>query len=155
MRKVRESLGAVKAASTLRGDTLAVMRRRALIAAALALASTPAFAAGKTEKKKGGGATYIQIKPISATVMRPGGRRGILTVECGLDIPDERLRAVAEVSQPRLRAAFGQLIRTYAAGLRLGSAPDADYLAREMQRETDAILGRKGARLLVGTMLIN
>lgn len=131
------------------------MIRRAVLAAVLALAAAPALASEKAEKKKGGGLTFIQVKPITVTILRRDGRRGVLTVECGVDVPDDRLRERADVSQPRLRAAFAQLIQVYAAGLPNGAPPDADYLAREMQRETDRLLGRKGARLLVGTILVN
>lgn len=131
------------------------MDRRALLAAALAAVAAPAAARGATEKKKGGGLTFIQITSITATILRRTGRRGVLTMECGLDVPDDRLRARAEASQPRLRAAYAQLIRTYAAGLPTGAPPDADYLVRELQRETDRVLGRKGARFLIGTILVN
>jgi hypothetical protein len=44
---------------------------------------------------------------------------------------------------------------TYAGSLGPGSAPNADYLSRELQRQTDLVLGRPGARLLLGTILVN
>ena len=33
--------------------------------------------------------------------------------------------------------------------------PDADYISRELQRITDVMLGKKGAKLLLGTILVN
>lgn len=131
-------------------------RRRTLLAAAvLAAAPAAALAASKREKKAVGGLTFVQLPAVTSTVRTPNGRRGVLTVEVGLDISDARLRARAEASQPRLRAAFAQLLQTYATGLPPGSPPSADTLGREMQRETDRVLGQKGARLLLGTVMVN
>jgi hypothetical protein len=129
----------------------------ALIAAApLALAPFGVLAATQTdEKKKGGGISYIQFRTLTATVFRPDGRRGVLTVEAGVDVPDAGLRARADISQPRLRAAYVQFLETYAGGLPPGSPPDADYIARELQAQTNLVLNRPGARLLLGTILIN
>jgi len=138
---------------------MAAMNRRDLFAAfaAFTLAPATAFASGekKTEKKKGGGSSYIQIPSLTATTIRPNGRRGVLTVETGIDVPDGGLRNRADLNLPRLRAAYVQVVQTYAAGLSPNTAPNADFLARELQRETDNVLGRKGARLLLGAILVN
>lgn len=145
-------------ASTLLAQNGA-MHRRSLIAAFLAgpalAAAGSARAGAPTEKKKGGGLTFIQIPALTATIMRTPGRRGVLTVETGLDVADNNLRERAEASQPRLRAAYLQSLQTYAGGLTVGTAPNADYLARELQRQTDRVLGRAGAKLLLGTILIS
>ena len=132
------------------------MLRRTIIAALCCSLATPAFAsAPKEEKKKGGGASFIQIPTMTATIVRRDGRRGVLTVETGVDVPDNGLRARAEASQPRLRAAYTQVLQVYAAGMSPGSVPNADYLSRELQRQTDLVLGKRGAKLLLGTILMN
>ena len=131
------------------------MDRRLALAAALALLPTVAAASGGEEKKKGGGVQFLQIKAILATIVRRDGSRGVVTVECGLDVPDEKLRTFADQSQPRLRAAFAGFIQAYAGGLPAAGVPDADYIARELQRLTDATLHKKGAKLLLGTILVN
>jgi hypothetical protein len=131
-------------------------RRLALAAAALALVPAAASASsGGGEKKKGGGLTYLQIKSVMASVMRRDGRRGVMTVECGCDIHDDKLRATAEASIPRLRSGYASFIQAYALGLPSGGCPNADYISREMQRITDEVLHKKGAKLLLGTILIN
>jgi len=107
------------------------------------------------KRKKGGGASFIQIDTITATVMRMNGRRGTMTVETGVDVPDATLHARAEASTPRLMAAFSDTVRTYAAGLPAGAVPNADYLSRELQRQADAVLGKPGAKLLLGTIIVN
>lgn len=130
------------------------MDRRLALAAALALLPV-AGAASANEKKKGGGVSYTLIKSITATILRRDGSRGVITIECGVDIVDDALRNQAQISIPRLRAAFAEFVQTYAGSLPRAAVPDADYLAREMQRLTDKVLGRKGAKFLIGTILVN
>jgi hypothetical protein len=128
--------------------------RLLLVILAALLAASPAAAAGGG-KKKGGGATYLQLKPLAAVVTRPGGRRGIMTVETGVDVPDPALHARAAASLPRLRAAYMAAIQSHAHGMPPGAAPHADRLAAQLQRETDKVLGRPGAQVLLGTILVN
>jgi len=130
------------------------MNRRGLIIAALALAALPALARAD-ERKKGGGASFIQMDTLAATIVRADGRRGVMTVEVGVDVQDPGLHTRATQSIPLLRAAYGEVLRTYAAGLQPGVLPDADYLSRELQRQTDMALGRPGAVLMLGTILVN
>lgn len=131
------------------------MDRRLAIAAALSLLPAVALARSGEEKKKGGGAGFVQIKSIAATIVRRNGTRGVITVECGVDTPNDSLRQRVSASEPRLRAAYAGFIQTYAGGLPQAAVPDADYLARELQRLTDQVLGQKGAKFLLGTILIN
>ncbi|HEX7884838.1 MAG TPA: Tat pathway signal protein [Phenylobacterium sp.] len=130
------------------------MDRRLFIALALAALPTVAYAEGG-EKKKSGGGSYLPIQSLLGTMVRASGRRGVLSVDCGLDVPDAALRQRAEQSQPRLRAAYVQTIQSYAAGLGPGALPNADYIGQTLQRQTDAILGRPGARLLLGAIIVN
>lgn len=133
------------------------MNRRGLLAllALAAAAPLPALADEDGKKKKVGGVTYIPIDTLTGATTKPDGRRGVMTVECGLDVPDGGLRARANSVLPRLRAAYVQTVMTYAAGLPPGAAPNADFLAMSLQRETDGVLGRAGARVLLGAMLVN
>jgi hypothetical protein len=131
------------------------MNRRLLLAAGLALAPFAARAADPNQRKKGGGDSFIEIDTLTATIMRANGQRGVMTVEVGVDVPDAGLRGRAQASMPLLRSAYDEIVRTYAAGLPPGSVPNADYLSRELQRQTDMVLGRPGGHLLLGTILVN
>ena len=134
----------------------AAMHRRRLALTLASLAFAPALArAGDERKKKGGGASYIQLDTLMATVTRLDGRRGVMTVESGVDVADAALHARAAQSTPLLHANFAEVVRIYAAGLPPGAPPNADYLASALQRQTDITLGRPGARLLLGAILIN
>ena len=133
----------------------AVLRRPpplALFAFAAVLAAAPAASAGEGGKPK---TTFVEIRPLSSTLIKPGGRRGVLTVELGLDVPDPALERRAEQSVPLLRDAYVRILGAYALGLSPGATPSADYLSLSLQRETDRVLGRKGARVLLGAGLVN
>lgn len=132
------------------------MRRR-LFLAVLALAATPGVlhAADDDKKKKAGGPDYIGIDTLTGTTNKANGRRGVLTVECGLNVPNGDLREKAKELLPVLRAAYVQTVIVYAAGLPFDAVPNADYLEMTMQRQTDEILGQPGARFLVGAILVN
>jgi len=133
------------------------MRRRDLLVLGLlplALAGGRA-AAAEGEKKKAGGASYLPIHTLTGAIHKSGGRRGVLTVDCGIDVPDGGLRERAQSLEPRLRAAYAQTVMIYAAGLPPGALPNADFLGMALQRDTDQTLGRPGARLLLGAIVVN
>lgn len=131
-----------------------MLRRTFLVLAFLAPASA-ALAEDPDEKKRGGGLSFMQLPTLTATCMRRNHTRGVITVEVGLDIKDSRLRELAELSQPRLRASFNTFLSSYVAGLPPGSPVDADYLSGQFQRRTDQVLGKPGAKLLIGSILMN
>jgi hypothetical protein len=135
------------------------MRRRDLlgpIGLAIALPVTlAASGALAEEKKKTGGEDYLPLNTLTGTTTKSNGRRGVLTVDCGLSVPDAKLRTFADQSIPRLRAAYLQVVLTYAAGLPPGSPPNPDFIGQSLQRQTDLILGRPGARILLGAVVSN
>ncbi len=132
-----------------------VMFRRPLSCMLIALALTASPAAHAEGKGKQAKQPYLQLDTIAASVMRPSGRHGVLTVEVGLDASDPKLRDRLELYQPMLRSAYVSAIQPYALGIPPGAPPNADYIASVLQRETDRVLGQSGARVLVGSILIN
>ena len=125
-----------------------------LVLAATALATaSPAAASGA--KKKGGGQSFLQLPPSAVAVVRPDGGRGVLVIETGLDVKDPSLHARADALTPRLRDAYVAALQAQANGLAPGSPPHADRLAGILQRETDRVLGKPGARLLLGSIILN
>jgi hypothetical protein len=132
------------------------MLRRHLTLALIVLAlAGPALAAEKTEKKKGGGESFIQLPTLTATVLRNDGGRGVMTVEVGIDVPDAGLRKRAQSSIPLLRDAFVREMLTYAPSVSSGHVPNPDIISTQLQRATDQTLGRPGAKVLLGTVLVN
>ena len=130
------------------------MKRRALLG--LAVVAT-AVASTSARASSGGAApsadTYVRLPVITASILQANGRRGVLTIETGVDVPDAALRTRAEQSAPRLRAAYNTAAQRFANGLRPGVVPDIDQLSAALQAATNATLGRPGARLLLGTVM--
>ena len=127
-------------------------RALALLFVAFVLASAASAAEGKGKQAK---QPYLQLPTIAMSITRPSGRHGVLTVEVGLDTADPALRDKLELYQPLLRSAYVAALQPYALGLSPGAPPNADYIAMSLQHETDRVLGRRDARLLVGSILIN
>jgi ABC-type sugar transport system substrate-binding protein len=130
------------------------MTRLLTVLLAALLAASPA-AASSPEKKKGGGSTFVALPPTAANVVQPSGRMGIVTVETSLDVHDPELHARAQASTPRLRAAYAAALQSHVRGLGAGAAPNADRLSGELQRATDRVLGKPGAKLLLGSIILN
>jgi photosystem II stability/assembly factor-like uncharacterized protein len=108
---------------------------------------------GKKEEKAP--VTYFALQPLTAVALRRDGRRGVLTLEAGIEAKDPKLMERAQQSMPRLRAAFAQVLMTYTAGMRRGDPPDVDHLGREMQKAADKVLGKPGSKVLLGSALLN
>ncbi|ADK99551.1 hypothetical protein MMB232_00185 [Brevundimonas subvibrioides] len=128
------------------------MNRRALLAAPLALAATPALASGG-----GGGSstsTFFRYPTVTANTFTSDGRRGVMTVETGVDIADPALLLRAQQSAPRVRAVFNILVQREAATLLPGQPPNVDRLSRQFQSAMNIILRQRGARLLIGTVMV-
>jgi flagellar basal body-associated protein FliL len=137
-----------------------VMRRALTLSvlsllAAASLAVPPALASGNEAKKAEAPSTYFALQPLTATAIRRDGRRGVMIVEAGVEAPDPKLMERARQSEPRLRAAFAQVLMTYTAGLPRGAAPNLDYLGGQMQDAADKVLGRKGSKVLLGSAMVN
>ena len=122
--------------------------------AAASLAAPPALASSGKEEKAAP-ATYFALQPLTATAIRRDGRKGVMTLEAGVQAMDPALMERAQQSEPRLRAAFAQVLMTYTAGLPRGSAPDLTYLGGKMQDAADKVLGRKGSKVLLGSAMVN
>ena len=129
--------------------------RRVAAAAALLAALLVASPAAAGERKKGGGLSFEPFSTLAATVMRPDGRRGVITAEAGVDVPDAALKAKVDLLRPRLRDAYISVLNAFAAATPPGGVPDVDLLADRMQAVTDRIVGRPGAKLLIGAVIVN
>ncbi|ATC23244.1 hypothetical protein EIB18_01175 [Caulobacter vibrioides] len=138
----------------MRRDRLLSLALLAVLSTAPLLAPTPALAGkGKDDKKEQ--VTYFALAPINAVILRRDGRRGVMTVETGLEIKDAKLMERAQASTPRLRAAFAQTLMVYAAGLRGGAPPDIDHMGRELQKTADQVLGKPGSKVLLTSAMVN
>jgi hypothetical protein len=132
------------------------MRRRTLVALLLLGAPVLGAAADRERERKSGGSSYVYVQALRGAMVKDTGRRRVLSVECGVDVPDDvEFRKRVEASVPRLRSAYASTVQAYAANLTPGSLPDTEFLARTLQADTDRVMGRKGARFLIGAVQVN
>lgn len=136
------------------------MERRALLGLAPALAALAATVAASPAAASGGGgggssgSTYLALPTVTGNARRPGGALGVMTVEVGVDTPDAALRTRVAQSAPRLRAAYARVVQQHASALLPGTAPDIERLVAALQGATNTVMGRAGARLLIGTVMV-
>ena len=134
------------------------MERRALLGLAPALVGLATAAATPAAASSGGGggaqASYLGLPTVTGNVRRPGGALGVMTVEVGVDTPDAALRTRVAQSAPRLRAAYARVVQQHAAALLPGAPPDIERLVTALQTATNTVMGRAGARLLIGTVMV-
>lgn len=132
------------------------MNRRALISAIAGMSALPAAAlAAGAKRSSGGSGTTLTFPTLTATLLRPDGRRGVLTVEVVIDAPDEAIRTRADLSRPLLRDAWATALIRFGGAMRPGTAPDVDALARDLQTAADRVIGKPGARVLLGSVIVN
>lgn len=134
-----------------------MIRRQFLISAAFtATGSLIAPAAFASEpKKKGGGEGYTQFKTINVFTAASRRRHGTMSVDMGLYSEDPKLVEQIKLFQPRLQDAYLTRLQAYAGTLNPNSPVDTDFIASQLQGATDSVLGRKGAKVLLGTIILN
>jgi flagellar basal body-associated protein FliL len=141
---------------------LAAMLRAPLLALALAaLAGMPAHAneggdkAKKPEHKTTQSKSYIMVDPIYTTIVADNQAKGMLMVGAGLDIPDDKLREMANRSMPVLRDAYIRNLMAFTANVvRTDAQPDVGMIADRLQAVTDRALKKKGAKVLLAQVAI-
>jgi hypothetical protein len=130
-------------------------RRRFLL---VALAGALAPALGRASERKGDKEKSVEpridLPTLSATVIRPNGRRGVLTVQATLLAEEPAVAKKAALSRPRLMNAYVAALQIWAARQVPGAAPNVDLLTQVLQAETDRVVG-KGARFLLGGVMVN
>ena len=132
-------------------------RRIGLLLVTVSLTLSGVAVAG--EKKAQSHATsplpYLRCPSLTANVVRANGHMGVVTIEAGLDIPDEKLRTKAMQYLPRLRDGYNRALAGISPSTPRGGTPDLDRISLAMQQVTDRILGQPGARFLVGSVIVN
>lgn len=135
-----------------------MLARRAFIALAFAAFVSPAAAQPAEDRGNARSLTaavsYVVLPTLSAGVVSRFRGAGTLVVDVGLDIPDARLRARAQILAPRMRDALRTALSTYAnTYYRANTAPDPAMMARLLQQAVDRTLGGPGARLLLSNVI--
>ena len=130
---------------------LAVIVLQGLAPSSFALAEDKA----KTPEHAGSSQSFLHVPGLTSNLPSNGGRPAVVTLEAGLDVPDPVLRKRAEQSIPRLRDAYRRMLQTVLATTPPGGQPDLDRVSSALQTATDKVLGKPGARFLIGTVVVN
>jgi hypothetical protein len=145
---------------------MTTMRHRCVLSAlCLGLAfAGPAQAAGGAAKSGDVGRTaqrltsaesYVPLPTIVIGVRVSGGGLGVMSVDLGLDVPDQKFRQQASATMPRLRDAMRAAASDYAlVAYRAGSPPDPERIAMMLQTAVDRALGKPGAKVVLANILI-
>jgi flagellar basal body-associated protein FliL len=129
-----------------------------LVSGVLAVLSAAPAAMAKSEAKEEGvesSSSLIEIEPLTINVFRSNYSRGKVEVIINLDVPNPALRDRVVESIPRLRAAYVQTLTGHMYDLPPRTPPNIDALAAALQRSTDKVIGRPGAKVLLGSVVVN
>jgi len=100
--------------------------------------------------------SWVMVGPFTISVIQDGDVRGKLTVNFGMDVPDNELREKAETLMPRLRDAWLRSLNLYAAtALRPRRQADVAELSARIQQTADEVLGKPGAKVLMAQAMVN
>ena len=127
-----------------------------LIALCLAAPNAASASSGGSKEKKAeeSSGPIVDVDPISISVRRPTGRWAVMTIEADLNVPAEPMRQKAQLSIPRLRAAYTEVLARYAGGTDAGRPPNIDMIAAQLQKATDTVLGGRGAQVMLGGVIL-
>lgn len=123
----------------------------------VAVASEPSKPKGGTPKRPPTSLkSWVMVDPFTISVIQDGDVRGKLTVNFGMDVPDDQLRDKAETLMPRLRDAWLRSLNLYAAtALRPHRQADVGELSARIQQTADEVLGKPGAKVLMAQALVD
>ncbi len=144
------------------------MSTRAALLAALAAAlpmgapasASPPPAAPKAEMDPGakritGSENYVPTFGLRASVTRGFNVHGVLAVDAGLDVPDDKMRKKVEGLRPRLISQMREAVLNYASlSYIVGERPDADLVKARLQKAVDAVLGPGMAKVALASVIV-
>jgi len=106
-------------------------------------------------KRTTGAESFIELAPLTATIIENFRPRGLFQVHIGFDVPDNNLRERAMRLEPRLRTACADALRAYAGDeYIIGTPPDADRIIGLMQAAVDEAIGEAGVQVLYSMLVI-
>lgn len=101
-------------------------------------------------------ASWVMVDPFSVTVIQSDAIRGKVSVSFGIDVPDDALRAKAELIMPRLQDAWLTRLNLYAATtVRPGKPANIEEVAMLLQSTADQLLGTPGSRVLIASVIVD
>ncbi len=124
---------------------------------AATLTAAPSAVAKAQDKGKGveTTTTVSEMEALTVNIFRSNYGRGKVEVIMSLDVPNSSLRERALQSMPRLRAAYVQTLTRIVYDLPPRTPPNIGALSAALQQATNQVLGRPGAKVLLGSVVVN
>ncbi len=109
----------------------------------------------KSERKITTSEAWVTVDPMVVTVFKQSRIKGMLVVEFGLDIPDEKMRHHAEGYLPRLQDQWLRTLSDFAmTKVKIGRQANLDALTERLQKTTEKMLGGPGAKVLLLQVMV-
>jgi hypothetical protein len=106
-------------------------------------------------KRITGSEHYMPTFGLRASVARGFNVKGVLSVDAGLDIPNDKTRKRAEALRPRIINDLRDAVLGYASlSYVVGEKPDVDMLKARMQKAIDLVLGKGEARVALASVIV-
>lgn len=103
-----------------------------------------------------GSKIYVAVTGLNVPIAQWDGYSGMMAVNAGLEIKDNKSRTYAENVMPRVRDALRQSIHVYMNGFyEADSVPDLEELGKRMQRAADRSLGKDVASVTIASAIIH
>jgi hypothetical protein len=117
--------------------------------------ATPAKGDDPSAKRITGSEIYVPTFGLRASITRGRRVHGVLAVDAGLDIPDDKVRKHVEAIRPRLMSAMREVVLNYASlAYVIGNKPDADILKIRLQKAVDTALGKDQAKVALASVIV-
>lgn len=106
-------------------------------------------------KRITGSEKYVPTFGLRASITRGFKVHGVMAVDAGLDVPEEKTRKMCESIRPRLMSQMRDAVLNYASlSYVVGEKPDADILRARLQKAADAVLGKGQARVALASVIV-
>lgn len=133
-----------------------VGRAFGLAASMLVVLSFYSMADAAAPKRKGvDPSAYVNVDPMTISIIEDFEVRGLVTLKIGLHIPDVKIRQRIQEKMVKLQDAMVRTLTAYGVtAMRADSAPDLDIIDHRLSKAIDEVLGTKGTKILYDHILV-
>jgi flagellar basal body-associated protein FliL len=125
------------------------------VQAAPPAASPPRDETDPQAKRITGSDTYVPTFGLRASIARGFKVHGVLAVDAGLDVPDQKTVKKVEAMKPRIMSTMREAVLSYASlSYVVGERPDADMLRARLQKAVDQIMGKDTVKVALASVIV-
>ena len=134
-----------------------VMRAAMALAALCAVFFTglPAADAAAPKRKGVDPSAYVNMEPMTISIIEDFRVRGLMTLKIGLHIPDVKTRQRVQQRMIKLQDAMVRTLTAYGVtALRADTAPNLDIIDHRLRTAIDEVVGADGTQILFDHILV-